>query len=75
MILYFDKWILSLYHHLQKFKKMKRSSYIAILSKNCLNVNSQDQDVVFFGWRMRDDHYNIHWFGGDPAPNIGDVVR
>ena len=56
-------------------KKLKRSSYIARLWRNCFNADPQDQDVLSFGWRMEDGHYNIQWFDGDAAPKIVDVVR
>ena len=56
-------------------KKLKRSSYIIGLWRNCLNTNPQEQDVLSFGWRMKDGHYNIQWFDGDAAPKIVDVVH
>ena len=56
-------------------KKLKRSSYIARLWRNCLNTNPQDQDILFFGWRMKDGYYDIQWFDGDAAPKIVDVVH
>ena len=56
-------------------KKLKRSSYIARLWRNCLNTNPLNQDVSSFGWRMKDGHYNIQWFDGDAAPKIVDVVH
>ena len=37
-------------------KKLKRSSYIERLWENFLNGNPRDQDVLSFGWRMKDDH-------------------
>lgn len=52
---------------------MKRLSYIARYWRNCLNVNPQDQIILFFDWR--DDHYNIQCFDGDAAPKIVDVDR
>ena len=56
-------------------KKLKRSSYIAILWGNFLNGNPRDQDVLSFGWRMKDDHFNIKWLDGDAALKIVDVVH
>ena len=37
-------------------KKLKRSSYIARVQRNCLNANPEDQDVLSFGWKMKDGH-------------------
>ena len=49
-------------------KKLKRSSCIARLRRNCLNANPQAQDVLSFGWGMKDDHLYIQWFDGNVAP-------
>ena len=57
------------------FKKLKRSSYIARLWGNWLNGNLRDQDVLSFGWRMKNGHYNIQWLDGDAALKIVDVVH
>ena len=57
------------------FKKLKRSNYIARLWGNCLNANPRDQNVLSFGWRMKDGRYKIQWFDGDAAPKIVDVVH
>ena len=56
-------------------KKLKRSSYIARPWGNCLNDNPRDQDVLSFGWRMKDGHFNMQWLDGDAALKVVDVVH
>ena len=57
------------------YEKLKRSSYVARLWKNCLLSDAQWQDVLSFGWKMEGRYYGIQWFVGDSAPKIVNVVR
>ena len=70
-------WILPLYHHVQEcsWKSWKDQAILQGFGGNCLNTDPQDQDVLSFGWRMKDGYYDIQWFDGDAAPKIVDVVH
>lgn len=52
-----------------------RSSYIARLWWIFFNDNPQDQDILYFGQRMKDDHCNIKWFVSYSAPKTVDVFH
>ena len=42
---------------------------------NCLHGNPRDQDVLSFGWRMKDGHFNMQWLDGDAQLKVVDVVH
>ena len=56
-------------------QKIKRTAYIAAIWKNAsLGIHQFDQPTAF-GWVLEDGNYRIHWFDGDVAPRIIDVVQ
>ena len=55
--------------------KVEKIKLYSGLWRNCLNTNAQDQDVLSFGWRMKDDYYNMQWFDDDAAPKLVDFVH
>ena len=40
-----------------------------------MDADLQVEDVLSFGWRIKDCHYTLHWFDGDTAPKIVDAVQ
>jgi hypothetical protein len=56
-------------------EKIKRSTFVTSVWQHSAQAESPITNPTDFGWSLEDGRYVIHWFDGEAAPKIVDVVK